>query len=358
MASQTFDKQKRAQEWHDEQKRSLAIGEFVDPKAGKVAVRAALDSWMLSRAGTVASSTFRADANRLRYVPDALARRPLGSIRPADIQNVLNDLSKRGLSPNTISRVRSMFGAFFAWARLESIVASDPVRGTVVPKGLGTSEAAEVYPFTLTELREVAASAVERSPSQGQVVLILGLTGLRWGELCALRARDVVSVPHPALRVTRSGPDGHEIRSRTKGGRARSIPLAAELVPVVAAWAAGKAPDDLLFTTDEGHRLNNSNWRRIVGWSKVCRGRRIHDLRHTAATLWLTNGLDIKTVQQWLGHASGELTLNLYGHWMGTDADAGAIARINAALSGSTNSGDAGGTQLRKLRAAKRSTSQ
>ncbi|TXK17424.1 tyrosine-type recombinase/integrase [Homoserinibacter sp. GY 40078] len=61
-------------------------------------------------------------------------------------------------------------------------------------------------------------------------------------------------------------------------------------------------------------RLNNSNWRRIVGWSKSCRGRRVHDLRHTAATLWLSNGIDVKTVQTWLGHESAQLTLNLYSH--------------------------------------------
>lgn len=110
------------------------------------------------------------------------------------------------------------------------------------------------------------------------------------------------------------------------------MPLTGELVPIVNAWAAGKQPDDVLFTSEEGHRLNNSNWRRAVRWSDSSRGRRVHDLRHTAATFWLVNRTDIKTVQQWLGHASAQMTLNLYAHWMGTDADAAAIARIDEAL--------------------------
>jgi len=42
--------------------------------------------------------------------------------------------------------------------------------------------------------------------------------------------------------------------------------------------------------------------------------------------------VDVKTVQTWLGHASGELTLNLYGHHLGTDADRAGIARFNGAL--------------------------
>ena len=67
-------------------------------------------------------------------------------------------------------------------------------------------------------------------------------------------------------------------------------------------------------------------------WTETSRGRRPYDLRHTAATAWLAAGIDVKTVQAWLGHASAELTLNLYGHYMGTDSDRAGIARINQVL--------------------------
>lgn len=119
------------------------------------------------------------------------------------------------------------------------------------------------------------------------------------------------------------------------------MPLPAELIPIVESWSVGKQPDDLLFSSPEGKRLNNSNWRRIVGWSAACNGRRVHDLRHTASTFWLQSGIDVKTVQQWLGHASAQLTLNLYSHWMGSTADAAAIARVDEILS----QGYAGGTR-------------
>lgn len=247
-----------------------------------------------------------------------------------------------------MARVRSLLGAFFAWARLTRLVGTDPVKGTRVSKGLSTKAKAEVYPFTVEDLRAVATELAQHSPTQGSLALVMGLTGVRWGELAALRVRDVVSVPYPALRVTRSAPDGHDVRTRTKGGGGRTVPLTAEVVPIVSDWATGKAPDDFLFTTDEGHRLNNSNWRRIVAWSTHCRGRRIHDLRHTAATIWLGMGVDVKTVQTWMGHQSAQLTLDLYGHFRGTDADTAAIARVNAGLSSHLS-----GTRVSNLRARK-----
>ncbi|MDA8302033.1 MAG: site-specific integrase [Actinomycetota bacterium] len=97
-------------------------------------------------------------------------------------------------------------------------------------------------------------------------------------------------------------------------------------------WSAGKQPSDLLFTAPQGGWISLSNWRRSVRWSRTSRGRRPHDTRHTAATAWLAAGVDVKTVQTWLGHASVELTLNLYGHHLGTDADRAGIARFNRTL--------------------------
>lgn len=114
------------------------------------------------------------------------------------------------------------------------------------------------------------------------------------------------------------------------------MPIPAEASPIIKAYAGSKAPDDLLFQAPRGGRLNGPNWKRSVGWAKHSRGRREHDLRHTAATLWLGMGLDVKTVQTWLGHSTAKITLDTYSHWMGSDADSAALARVNAALAGDT----------------------
>ena len=61
---------------------------------------------------------------------------------------------------------------------------------------------------------------------------------------------------------------------------------------------------------------------RTLNWAETGKGRRIHDLRHTAACLWLARGVDAGTVQQWLGHES-IATTNQYLHFLGTGARSG-----------------------------------
>lgn len=67
----------------------------------------------------------------------------------------------------------------------------------------------------------------------------------------------------------------------------------------------------------------------MTRWDATAAGRRPHDLRHTAASLWIAAGIDIKTVSAWLGHSTAKLTLDTYGHMMGTDADRAALDRVN-----------------------------
>lgn len=81
--------------------------------------------------------------------------------------------------------------------------------------------------------------------------------------------------------------------------------------------------------TSTSHRLHASAVRCSVSWPTVSKGRRIHDLRHTAACLWLSKGVDpVTTVQAWLGQAS-IATTNIYLHHLRTTADRAGLARLN-----------------------------
>lgn len=343
VASRTFDLKRDAEAWEASQKRALDLGEFVDPRAGKEPIERVVDRWLTARAGTVASSTLSADSALLKNLRGTLGHRPIASIREADIEALLTTLAKRGLARTSVTRFRATLSSMFSWAVRQKLVSRNPVLGVRVPAGTGTAPKHEVLPFTVTELREVVADLARHEPRQAQIALVLGLTGLRWGELVALRVRDVTFAPRAAFRVARSAPDGHEIRTTTKGGAARTVPLPAEVIHVAHDWVEGKSPDELAFTSVEGKRLNGANWRRAVRWANLNRGRRIHDLRHSAATFWLSSGIDPKTVQTWLGHASLTLTVDLYAHWMGSDASDAAMQRIDRLL------GDAGGTRDTQL---------
>jgi site-specific recombinase XerD len=65
--------------------------------------------------------------------------------------------------------------------------------------------------------------------------------------------------------------------------------------------------------------MSEPNWKRSVRWTTATKAigvptLRVHDLRHTAASVWLGAGADPKVVQRILGHASAAMTMDLYGH--------------------------------------------
>lgn len=108
--------------------------------------------------------------------------------------------------------------------------------------------------------------------------------------------------------------------------------LAAELSEVM----MDEKPDDLVFTTSGGHLLRLPNWRREVFLSARAQAGisarfRVHDLRHTAASLMIQAGYPPKMLQEIMGHASITTTLDLYGHLYPGDMDRYADRLDNAA---------------------------
>jgi hypothetical protein len=157
VASRTFDRKKDAEDWEATQRRALDLGQYVDPRAGKVQLGVALAEWLDGRAGTVASTTQKADRGRVQYLPTKLKNRPLSSVRTSDLDDLWGDLVRSGLSPSSVTRVRALLGSFFSSSRRRGLVGSNPVPDSRVPKGEATGEKDEVYPFTIAELREVVA---------------------------------------------------------------------------------------------------------------------------------------------------------------------------------------------------------
>jgi integrase len=88
---------------------------------------------------------------------------------------------------------------------------------------------------------------------------------------------------------------------------------------------AGKGPDDLVFTTWRGRPLRNLNFRRDV-FDKAAvdaglEGLTPHELRHTAASLAVSAGANVKAIQKMLGHSSAAMTLDVYSGLFDDDLD-------------------------------------
>lgn len=348
VADRTFDRRGDAVRWETEQKRLLHSGEFVAPAAGRITVRELAEEYRESRRGQVSVRAWESDESALRvHIVPAFGKLPISSVTSPLVERFLIDLAV-SRSVRTAARVRTTLRGLFRYAVRTRRLQVSPAELVPLPHpDSRTGKVVEVDPLPFPVLLGVVDEQRKVAGRYAEITLVLALTGVRFGELRGLRVRDVVSVPYPGLVVKRSVPQsgltGAVIeRATTKSGRSRMVPLSDLVRPVVERWADGREPDDLLFPAPEGGYLSAQNWRRAVHWTKTGLGRRPHDLRHTAASLWIAAGVDIKTVSAWLGHSTAKLTLDTYGHLMGTDADRAALDRVNRAL------GNPPGTQRRK----------
>jgi integrase len=169
--------------------------------------------------------------------------------------------------------------------------------------------------LTEIELARLADAAEQRQATMGSLILLLGWSGLRWGEAVALRSRQV-DVNRRRIHVVEAVT---EVAGRLEWGTPKTHESRTVVVPrFVAETIPTGEPDKLVFTAPKGGPLRISNFRRDV-WhparqtSEVPRGLLVHDLRDTAATLMIASGASIKAVQRALGHASAKMTLDTYG---------------------------------------------
>jgi integrase len=332
VASKTFDTKREAEQWLARERAALVRG--IDPRAGQQRVRALLGPWLTSRRASVSANTYRIDADLERVLPTSLLALQVAAVTDREIARCFEHWIGRGLSERTAVRYRASLSAFFAWCARERYILTNPVTGVRVPRQ--SSVPTEMSPFTEKELESAFRGWQRENARLAEILLVLGWTGLRWSEARALRVEDLMRVPTPGLMIRRAAPEGVDTKS-TKGRRSRRVPLANRVLPLVLAMAEGKEPGDLLFTTEGGSQLHRTATLRAVTWHRTGFGRRIHDLRHTAACLWLARGVDPGTVQAWMGHES-IATTNLYLHFLGTGAHRAGLERLNATR------GAAGGT--------------
>ena len=143
----------------------------------------------------------------------------------------------------------------------------------------------------------------------------LVFTGMRAGEATAMRVRDA-DLRQGILRVSRSfspGKNGELIEQSPKSHKEREVPITKQLRPYVLEAAKGKEPDDLLWAGPNGGGLTARNFRRAVEWEKIKTALRrpdlrVHDLRHTFATILFDAGASAPDVQAVLGHSSLQVT--------------------------------------------------
>jgi integrase len=167
----------------------------------------------------------------------------------------------------------------------------------------------------------------ERCGPYRLLVLVLGYTGLRWGEVAALRTRRI-DLLRGRIEVAESVTDvnGQMVFGSPKSHARRWVPIPRFLREDLSVQLVGRGPDDLVFPSTAGTPLRVQSFRRWrfdrAAAAAGLEGLVPHELRHTAASLAIASGASIKGVQSMLGHASAAMTLDRYGHLFGDELDA------------------------------------
>jgi len=176
--------------------------------------------------------------------------------------------------------------------------------------------------LTLGQLMKVA----ENAGFYRDVVLVLGLCGLRWGELVGLQVKDL-NVTAGTITIRRSLVEinGKLEVSTTKSHRWRIVHLPEILQIACHRWVFDKHQDDPLFHTVEGTFLRNTNFTRRVFIPALLKSEvkkiRIHDLRHSAASIAISAGATPNMVKEMLGHSDVQLTMRVYAHIFEADRE-------------------------------------
>lgn len=332
--SKSFVRKRDAQAWRTAELAKIDRGEWIDPAAGAIRYRDWAEVWMSGLHVKPKTREGYESLLRSRVLP-RFGSTPIRAIAPEDVRAFVTALAEEGLSASRIRQCRQVLSASLKQAVHDGRIGRNPVNGVKVP----AERPRQPRFLTRDELLDLAAAAEARWSRAGLIVLVLGLTGMRWGELVALQVSDINFVKH-RITIRRSATEvrGKLVTGTPKNHQQRSVAFPPFLKPYLEDATATKILGDLVFTAPKGGPLRNKGFRTAVwvpaitetGQEKL----RIHDLRHTAASLMIATGVTIKAVQNQLGHKTATMTLDRYGHLYTDEIDALGLA-LDKAVSGS-----------------------
>lgn len=311
--SKAFTRKVDAQSWLDGQTTALGTGTHIDPHL-KITVAKLADRYKSSLGHLTDKSRYtRMSALNSRVIPrwgDVLIR----EILPSDVGSWITEMASEGLAAQTMSFYVGTLRQLLDVAVQDRQLAVNPAANAKVPKG-GKRRA----PHFLTAAQVHALA--EASGRYGALIRTMGFCGLRPGEAAALTVADV-DFDRRRIRVSKSyeTPAGRLQLKSTKTGKVRYVPAPRSLMNELEAHVKGRGLDELVFTSAKGGVVRMENFKKRQ-FRAACEavdglpsGLIPYDLRHTAASLAIRSGANIKVIQAMLGHSSATLTLDRYGH--------------------------------------------
>jgi integrase len=313
-----FPTRAKAQAWLDQKTVSIATGTHVDPRRSKITAGEWADRWIAGRVHLKPKTLAGYESLLKTQVKPTWENVRLIAVTNADVVAWVARMRSSGLSASRVRQAYHLFHSMLDAAVLDRRLGSNPAAGVDLPR---IPRKERLY----LDHAQVAALA-DAAGAYGLLVTTLAYTGLRWGEVAALRVRRVDTM-RGRLEIAEAMTEvnGAAIFGAPKTHQTRIVPVPAFLRDQLALHIAGRAPDDFVFTAPRGGVLRVGNFRRNC-FDKAATGAGLeglvpHELRHTAASLAIAAGASVKGVQAMLGHSSATLTLDRYGHLFGDELD-------------------------------------
>lgn len=313
---------------------AISRGDYVDPKSARVSVATLGAKWLAGRTHMKPSAREPLDIAWRLYVEPMWGQRKIGEIRHSEVQAWVSALTTgkavtghKGSttgpkSATVVIRAYGILAAILDVAVLDRQLSSNPARGVNLPR---KGKKARVY---LTHA-QVEALAIEAG-AHGTLVRLLAYSGIRWGEAVGLRVsaldllRRRLLVRENAVRVS-----GGIVVGTPKSHEQRTVPVPRFLIEELSGLCVGKGRDSLVFGDGVSFLrtpTNRDGWfqqavKRAMAADPHMPRVTIHDLRHTAASLAVSSGANVKLIQRMLGHASAAMTLDVYADLFQDDID-------------------------------------
>lgn len=313
--SKTFDRKVDADRHLVDVESSKHRGAYVDPRRATLTVDQWATDWLEGKTNLAQSTRERYSGIIGHDIIPRWKGVQLGDVSHAETQRWLSSLDG---SAATVRKVHRVFSQVMGYAVKDGRLAVNPAAGVSLPRVV---EPDKIY-LTHTQVDQLA----DACPGYELVVQFLAYTGLRWGEMAALTVRRIDFLRRRALVAESVTPvRGVMTFGPVKNYQRREVPIPRFLLNDLSQQVRRLGRTDLVFRGVRGAVLRSKVFQDAALTAAAARvgapGLTPQGLRHTAASLAIASGADVKVVQTMLGHKSATMTLDQYGHLFGDRLD-------------------------------------